>query len=180
MAQYFHDKPGLDVLLGDALLVDIDLKPLCYRRIMVPNRWHTRLDHLHSLSCAMFFKPSALPDPPLDPKYTVISDAVLMDYFLGSGKNIHACRMLLATYAFTGQNLSGNISHGEDNTWLEECGWHRRIFRPFAVIVNRMRRLLHGGYRNRYAQCEIFTHSSPDIRKPVECSLLSGVWPKNI
>ena len=64
VAEIFQQQTKLDVLLGDAILLNASLEPVCYRRIMVPSLWHTRLAHLHSLSCAMFFKRSALPHPP--------------------------------------------------------------------------------------------------------------------
>jgi glycosyltransferase involved in cell wall biosynthesis len=63
VAEYFRKDQDLDVLLGDAVLVDERFDPLSYRRIVIPNKWHTRLSFLHSLSCAMFFRPRVLPNP---------------------------------------------------------------------------------------------------------------------
>ena len=173
---YFHDKPSLDVLLGDAVLVDADLKPLCYRRIMIPNRWHTRLEHLHSLSCAMFFKPSALPNPPLDPKWKVISDGVLVDYFLGKKKTIISCRELLSAYAFTGANLSYDRPVDELQRWREEVACPPIAFRPFVILHNRIRRMWHGAYRTFPVNAAIYTHRAPDQRQ-LMIRNVSGVWP---
>lgn len=168
VAEIFQDRPDLEVLLGDALITDADHNPVCYRRIMVPGRWHTRLDHLHSLSCAMFFKRSVLPAPPMDPKWKVIGDAVLMDYFLGSRKKIHACRELLSTYAFTGKNLSADKSNNEHERWIGECGWPPAGFRPFVVAVNRIRRLMHGAYRSFEIVLLLHTHAAGVHRRPIQ------------
>jgi len=176
VAELFRRDPKMDVLLGDAILTDSHHRPLSYRRIMVPSRWHTRLDHLHSLSCAMFFRRSALPSPPLDPRWKVIGDAVLMDHFLTSRKNIVALKEPLATYAFTGSNLSANSSYGELPIWHGETGWPPRSLRKVSVAVNRVRRLLNGAYARFDLDISIFTHESPTQRKRIEASL-SGRWP---
>lgn len=176
VAALFEKTPALDVLLGDALLVDANLQPVCYRRIMIPNRWHTRLDHLHSLSCAMFFRPAALPSPPMDPRWKVIGDAVLMDYFLGSGKKLRACGVLLAAYAFTGQNLSANPTHCEHELWLKESSWPPTFLRGPVVLYNRLRRAAHGAYRSFPVRPGLFTPSSRDGRIALATSV-SGLWP---
>ena len=177
-ASLFGKKSGLDVLLGDALLTDREHLPVCYRRIMVPGRRHTRLDHLHSLSCAMFFRKSSLPSPPLDPRWRVISDAVLMDYFLKTKRRIFACRQLLSTYAFTGANLSANPALREHDAWLSEENWPPSWQRRFVVINSRLRRLASGAYRSFAVDEEIFTRESPWKRVPVQ-GIVSGRWPKD-
>ena len=176
VAKIFSESPSLDVLLGDALLLDSNLQPVCYRRIMVPNRWHTRLDHLHSLSCAMFFRPAALPSPPLDPRWKVISDAVLMDHFLGSGKNIYACGEPLSAYAFTGKNLSSNPAHNEHAKWLAEIKWPPAAFRSLLVLHNRVRRLKYGAYGSFPVSIRLFTHGSIACRTYINATV-SGRWP---
>lgn len=178
VAGFFQQAPSMDILLGDALLTDSSHRPVCYRRIMVPNRWHTRLDHLHSLSCAMFFKRSALPNPPLDPRWRVISDAVLMDYFLQTGKRIVACKELLSAYAFTGVNLSADKTNTEHGLWWQETQWPPKWTRPAVVVHNRIRRMLHGSYRKFPIQTALHTMSSPDARVPLH-GIVPGTWPKS-
>ena len=179
VGKIFSESPDLDVLLGDALLVDSNLQPVCYRRIMVPNRWHTRLDHLHSLSCAMFFQRSALPSPPLDPRWKVIGDAVLMDYFLGSGKKIRACGDLLSAYAFTGANLSANPAHNEHAKWLEEAEWPPGFLRPLVVLQNRLRRMAHGAYGSFAVDAALFSSESPGARASTRATV-AGRWPGRV
>jgi glycosyltransferase involved in cell wall biosynthesis len=177
VAEIFQQQTKLDVLLGDAILLNSSLEPVCYRRIMVPSLWHTRLVHLHSLSCAMFFKKSALPNPPLNPplkpRWKVISDAVLMEYFLLSRKNIQACRLPLAAYAFTGQNLSADKNCNELEQWWAETRWPPRALKPLVVIHNRFRRLLAGAYQSFQLNTKIHTLSGYKSLK----GSVSGLWP---
>ena len=173
-ADLFRQRPELDVLLGDAILLNSALEPVCYRRIMVPSLWHTRLDHLHSLSCAMFFKKSSLPSPPLDPRWKVISDAILMEHFLLSKKHIHACSILFSAYTFTGQNLSAQKDYNELEHWRTETRWPPKILKPFVVLHNRLRRLFSGSYQLFRINTKIHTSSGV---KPI-MARLSGLWPK--
>jgi hypothetical protein len=173
-ADLFQQRPELDVLLGDAILLNSALEPVCYRRIMVPSLWHTRLDHLHSLSCAMFFKKSSLPSPPLDPRWKVISDAILMEHFLLSKKHIHACSILFSAYTFTGQNLSAQKNYNELEHWRTETRWPPKILKPFVILHNRLRRLFSGSYQLFRINTKIHTSSGV---KPI-MARLSGLWPK--
>ncbi len=172
-ADLFKQRPELDVLLGDAILLNSALEPVCYRRIMVPSLWHTRLDHLHSLSCAMFFKKSSLPSPPLDPRWTVIRDAIL-EHFLLSKKHIHACSIPFSAYAFTGQNLSAQKDYNEHEQWRTETLWLPKILKPFFILNNRLRRLFSGSYQLFRINTKIHTSSGV---KPI-IARLSGLWPK--
>ncbi len=173
VAEIFQQGTNLDLLLGDAILLNSSLNPVCYRRIMIPSLWHTRLDHLHSLSCAMFFKKSALPNPPLNPRWKVVSDAVLMEHFLLSRKNIHACRLPLAAYAFTGQNLSADKNCKELEQWWAETRWPPRALKPLVVIQNRFRRLLSGAYQNFELNTKIHTSTGYKCLR----GSVSGLWP---
>jgi glycosyltransferase involved in cell wall biosynthesis len=76
VAEEFETNLSMDVLLRYAVLTSSQGHPFCYRRIMESWLWHTRLDHLQSLSCAMLFKKSA------ETSWKVIGDTVLTDHFL--------------------------------------------------------------------------------------------------
>lgn len=176
VAEIFHQQTKLDVLLGDAILLNASLEPVCYRRIMVPSLWHTRLAHLHSLSCAMFFKRSALPNPPLDPQWKVIGDAVLMDRWLREGRKIRACGNPLSCYTFTGSNLSaGHLGAQEHERWLGESGLRAKWRKPGIVMLHRFRRLMHRAYERFSVSLD---YHVPEGRRQWQ-GKLPGTWPKS-
>ena len=176
VAEIFLQQTKLDVLLGDAILLNSSLEPICYRRIMVPSLWHTRLVHLHSLSCAMFFKRSALPNPPLDPQWKVISDAVLMDRWLREGRKIRACGNPLSFYTFTGSNLSaGRLGAQEHERWLGESGLRAKWRKPGIVMLHRFRRLMHRAYERFSVSLD---YHAPEGRRQWQ-GRLPGTWPKS-
>lgn len=174
VAEIFVQKPDLDVLLGDAILLSSRLEPVCYRRIMIPNLWHTRLDHLHSLSCAMFFKRTALPAPPLDPRWKVIGDALLMEYFLKSKKKLFAARRPFSAYTLTGSNLSAAPDCNELELWWAETHWPPRFLKPIIIFANRLKRLLSGAYRKFPVETSLHCRTG---RRPIKASI-TGIWPK--
>lgn len=176
VSEIFQRRKNLDVLLGDAILLNSSLDPICYRRVMIPNLWHTRLDHLHSLSCSMFIRRSALPSPALDTRWKVISDAVLMEHFLKTRKKIYACRKPLAAYFFTGQNLSADKSCDELDRWWAETRWPPKVIRPILIWHNRLRRLFAGAYRSFELDTQIHT---PQRRKQLD-GRVQGFWPKQL
>lgn len=176
VAEIFQQQTKLDVLLGDAILLNSSLEPICYRRIMVPSLWHTRLVHLHSLSCAMFFKRSVLPNPPLDPQWKVISDAVLMDRWLREGRKIRVCGNPLSYYTFTGSNLSaGHLGAQEHERWLGESDLRAKWRKPGIVLLHRFRRLMHRAYDRFSVSLDYHT---PEGRRQWQ-GRLPGTWPKS-
>ena len=176
VAEIFKQQTKLDVLLGDAILLNASLEPVCYRRIMVPSLWHTRLVHLHSLSCAMFFRKSCLPAPPLDPQWKVIGDAVLMDRWLREGRKIRACGNPLSIYTFTGSNLSaGHLGAQEHERWLGESGLRAKWRKPGIVMLHRFRRLMHRAYERFSVSLD---YHVPEGRRQWQ-GRLPGTWPKS-
>lgn len=178
VCDFFRDHPGVDVLLGDALLLDSGFSPISYRRIMKPNRLHTQLDHLHSLSCAMFMRRKCLPSPVFDPRWRIIGDAVLVDGFLKRGLSIKACGVPLSVYAFTGQNLSAMTAQArEHGLWHPKSSIASRLATPIVKLVHRIRRLVHGAYGPFQVQSQIYTHTSPVKRSDIS-AMVKGTWPK--
>ena len=176
VAEIFQQQTKLDVLLGDAILLNASLEPVCYRRIMVPSLWHTRLVHLHSLSCAMFFRKSCLPAPPLNPQWKVIGDAVLMDRWLREGRKIRACGNPLSIYTFTGSNLSaGHLGAQEHERWLGESGLRAKWRKPGIVMLHRFRRLMHRAYERFSVSLD---YHVPEGRRQWQ-GRLPGTWPKS-
>jgi len=179
VADYFARDPEADVVLGDAILLDRAHQPLCYRRIIRPNRWHTRLDHLHALSCSMFFRSESFPPRGFDTRWKIIGDALLMDHFLRSGKRIVTLREPLAVYHFTGSNLSEKSrADAELLAWWAETRFPPRWLRPIIVALHRLARLAAGSFKRRVAEVSIYTLSDEHHRQTFAREV-GGSWPAN-
>ncbi len=177
VVDYFARNPHTDVVLGDAVLLDRSHQPLCYRRIVRPNQWHTKLDHLHSLSCSMFFRSESFPSRGLETRWKVISDALLMDQFLDSGKHVATLQKPLAVYHFTGSNLSEKSrADAEMHAWWAETRSPPRWFRPFVVALHRLARLAAGSFKRRLAEIHIYTLQDWNRRQRF-AKEVGGFWP---
>ena len=179
VAECFEQEAKLDVLLGDALLLDAEQNMVAYRRIMKPLQWHTRLAHLHSLSCAMFFRRRLMKGAELfDPQWKIIGDAVLVDQWIGQGLRIKTLGEPLSCYSITGVNLSlDNKVNKEHDRWLQELSGPPLWMRWPTVYHHRLRRLWAGGYRKRKLQTAVFTHRSPSVRVHAVSEKLGWSWP---
>src|SRR5205814_1220274 len=60
VASFFDTHPDVDVLFGDAILIDDRGNPLSYRRTVLPTLSHVRYAHLNTPTCATFFRRSLL------------------------------------------------------------------------------------------------------------------------
>jgi len=179
VAEFFQRHPDVDVLFGDALLVDADGQALSYRRILPPGRWHTRLDHLSTLSCAMFFRQKLLAEGFFfPPEYRVIGDAVFVWSLLRAGKRTAALGEPLSAFTFTGGNLGQTArATAEASQWRAGAGAWGALLRPLVVLHHRVRKTCAGAYRRREVEYAIYTRPSPAERVRRRATL-GWHWPR--
>ena len=77
VSSFFDTHPEIDVLFGDAILVDERGNPISYRRTVLPTLLHLRQAHLNTPTCSTFFRRKLLDRGFLfDPKWKTIGDLV--------------------------------------------------------------------------------------------------------
>lgn len=178
VADYFDRHPDVDVVFGDAILVNDQGDALSYRRIVTPTAGHTRLDHLGTLSCAMFFRRGIVAEGfAFASAYRVIGDAVFVWSLLRAGKRMAALAEPLSVFTFTGSNL-GQSAQGaaEEQRWRSGAGAAGSVLRPLVILQHRVRKWLAGAYRQRKVDYEIYTRSSPEKRVGRRATL-GWHWP---
>lgn len=177
--RFFAENPKVEVLFGDAILVDLEGRPVSYRRVVRPNRTHLRLDHLGTLSCATFFRRSVF-DRGLqfDARLGSIGDAVWVNSILEAGVSMACFSDPLAVYTFTGTNLSETErSARETAEWMRQRGCPPQWLRGPATILHRLRKLVAGAYRRRNIAYAIYTLQSPQARVAFKASRVHFGWP---
>lgn len=179
VARHFDSHPETDLLFGDALLVDENGKALSYRRMVRPDRWHTRLCHLSSLSCAMFFRRRVWESGTRFPvEYRMIGDAVFVERILAMGFRAAVLPEALASFAFTG------VNQGQSQRAREEAGQWRRgpdappgwLMKPVSCL-HRFRKLMAGAYAKRDLDYALFTARSAGKRQLFRAEGLGWNWP---
>lgn len=176
VASFFETHPNVDVLFGDAILIDERGNPLSYRRTVLPRFAHVRYVHLNTPTCATFFRRSLLDRGfVFDPKWKVIGDQVWIENLLLSRIRMATLREPLSVFTFTGENL-GSTKAAEEEAQRRRCHiarWRKTL----AVISHRIRKLLAGAYKTRLVEAEIYTVESPSVRQRKHATV-GFSWPR--
>ena len=130
---YFHAHPDVDLVFGNAIIVDPAGNPLAARREIPLRAWLVKNTFLYALSCTTFFRGRLKEQGRLrlDTTYRVAGDTELILRLLDEGAVCHHIPRYLSLFGVDGRNLS--LSEG----MAREC----------AVIQRN-----HGAYRNPWAR----------------------------
>jgi glycosyltransferase involved in cell wall biosynthesis len=179
VAEYFAAHPSVDVLFGDAVLIDAHGRPLSYRRSVLPWRPHVRWVHLNTLTCSTFFRHSVVERGFFfDPKWKAIGDAVWVDRLLEANVPMAVLPKPLAAFSFTGNNLGATgRARSEEREWQADA-WQSKIS-PLYSVINRFQKWRAGAYRQRDVSMEIYTPDSPDRRQKIAAQRVGYRWPES-
>jgi len=175
----FIENPMVEVVFGDAILVDADGKPLSYRRIVLPLRSHTLVCHLGTLTCSTFFRRSVV-ERGLSYKgdWRDVGDAALVLSWLDAGVKMAAIHQPLAVFTFTGANRCRGNTAKEEGSLFRGQGASQHLISPTLIAAqNRVSKLLAGAYQRRNLSIEIFTLTSPERRQKIVAHKLGFGWP---
>jgi glycosyltransferase involved in cell wall biosynthesis len=177
--RYFDEHPHIDVLFGDVILVDVNGRAVSYRRVVPPNRIHTRLVHLGAPSCATFFRRKIVERGLLfDENLRSVGDAVWIDSLLEHKVPMASLREPLAVYTFTGMNDSESENPAKElRKWRAQPNCPARWQRLPAIVWHRLRKLAAGAYLPRWISYSIYTHGSPTERVRFQFSAIHFGWP---
>ncbi len=108
VADAFRARPDVDIVFGDALIVDPTGSLIAARREVPLRRAYVAGSFLYSLSCTMFFRRSLLEAGELvfNPARRVAGDIELVLSLLQKRRKAHHLTRYLALFAIDGGNLS--------------------------------------------------------------------------
>ena len=179
VSSFFKANPSIDVLFGDAILIDEKGNPISYRRTVLPKFSHVRYAHLNTPTCATFFRRQLLDRGFFfDPQWKVIGDQVWIEDLLQAGIRMATLREPLAVFTFTGENLGSTQASRDEATRRRRDGsGHAGLHKLGAVVSHRIRKLLAGAYRCRSVDIEIYVLESPTVRKQKRADV-GFSWPR--
>lgn len=178
IGQAFSDQPRTDLLFGDAIVLQPDGEPLCWRKFLVPGIGHTWTCHFSALSAAMFFR-KALWDGGLrfDPSFRTAADAVWYLAARRQGARAVALGFFTSTFMETGENLGLQLIAQEERERLTRSapGWVRSSWWLWFGL-HRFRRWLAGCWRQRSLDYAIYLTGRTG-RALFHSSAVPGHWP---
>jgi len=179
VTRFFQENPGVDVLFGDAILLNRQGEILSYRKAMKPTLLHTQLVHLCTFSCATFVRRSIVERGMLlETRWKTISDGVWIASMLRAGIRMAVLGEALSVFTMTGKNLGqAPVAVDERRRWSREMGPAVMLKTP-AILWHRIRKLLDGAYRPRHVSVEVYTMALPDRRTLKSRRNVSFRWPR--
>ncbi|MGA8657493.1 MAG: glycosyltransferase [Chthoniobacterales bacterium] len=178
--EFFDTHPDIDVLFGDAILIDAEGNPLSYRRILLPLRSHTLACHLGTLTCSTFFRRSLVERRlSYTAEWRMSGDAALVLGWLDAGVKMATIPQPLAVFTFTGVNLGASSEARQEGARRRaKSSLGRFGLPPFLVAQHRLRKFFGGAYQARAIETKIFTRKSPETRQTFRVRKLGFRWPK--
>ena len=178
VALYFEEHPEVDVLFGDAVLLDDQGEILSYRKVLKPTLLHTQLVHLCTFSCATFVRRRVIERGILpETRWKTIADGVWVAAMLRAKLKMAVLGEPLSTFTMTGKNLGqAPIAVDERKRWSREMGAAVLLKAP-VIVLHRIRKLLDGAYRRRDIAVEVYTTESPERRVVKSRTDVSFHWP---
>jgi glycosyltransferase involved in cell wall biosynthesis len=167
--EYFAHHAAVDVVFGDAIVVDDLGRYLCERRALAPQVTHTLVsNNLSFLTAATFVRRRVVAEMGFrfDPGLRDAGDADWAIRLARGGVRMGLLRRFTSTFTDTGanMNLSANATR-EKQALFQRAPWWGRRFRAGVVLHYRLRRLLAGHYFPRPHDYAIYTQASPEVRQ---------------
>jgi hypothetical protein len=153
----------VDVVFGDCVVVDGTGNFICCRKVQLPTRHHTRVAHLPTFTCSMFFRRKIVSERGyfFDPKWRDVGDAEWVLRLLAARVPMGILRRFTSVFADTGtnMNLSANAQR-ERRIMFDGAPWWARRFKFALVCGHRLRRALGGMYFQKPFDYALYTREN--------------------
>lgn len=177
----FEGSPGVDLYLGDVVVVDSEGRPICHRKMVRPGLAHTWTCHFGALTAGIFFRRKAMDQGLLfDTSYRAAADAEWFVRVLSSGLRVATLRVTTSTFMEAGDNLGLSPTALAERTRLTHSAplW-MRVLRPWWVIWHRAHRLVAGAHSAKSLTYEIYLPEQSK-RKRLSANKLRTTWPGRV
>jgi glycosyltransferase involved in cell wall biosynthesis len=180
VAAYFDAHPDVDLVFGDALLVDPDGGLLAYRKGYQPRWRYIAVSHLYVLSCTMFLRRRLIDSGArFDMGWKDVGDAEFVIRLLRGGARAAHIPRYLAAFTMTGSNMSaGPNARTETTRLMRSCP---RSLRWMAAPLNAARlteKVARGAYLQRFPlRYSVYRAADDDVRHQFVARSASFRWP---
>lgn len=179
VAGFFSDRPEVDLLSGDALVVDPDGLLQGFWKCMPLRRLYLENGYLYNLSCAMFFRKRVFrPDFCFDVSFRAVGDQEFVTRLLQKGLVSERMRTYFSVYTFMPENLSGQDFAAVERAILRgRMGSRNRLWRVVLRIMQRSERVLRGCLLQKFPLEYALYVDDIEKRTHVKSGRVSSRWP---
>lgn len=175
VATIFAERPDVDVVFGDYIVVDRNGYPIAQRREIPFRRAYVVNGFLNSASCTLFFRRRLLERGMLrlDAQLRYAADAALMIRLYDSGVRILHVPRYLSLFGVDGTNLSTHPQRiAESDRLQRELGAFRsRLGRSLVMLGRRAERFAAGAYSRRSVRYKFAVDEVPRYQTIVSGAL---------
>jgi glycosyltransferase involved in cell wall biosynthesis len=167
VVKFFQKNPSIEMLFGDAIVVDPHGHYLCTRMVTIPGEWHTQVHTLSIFTAATFFRRTLITEKKIHfrPEWKIIGDAVWILDHLRARTGMALLRQAVATATETGENLIlSEKTRAESHRFHSQAPPIAKALAPALIFHHRLKRLLRGSYRPPAELYAIYTKTTPHHR----------------
>ena len=180
VARFFDSHPHIDVLFGNAVVVNEKGAYICSRPVVLPKLMHTNVCTLGVFTAATFFRRSLIDKHQLffDDAWRATGDAVWVLELIRRGIKMAVIRRFMSTFTDTGDNLILATNSLDEQRRLRESAprWAQKLS-SLWILLFRLRRLLAGVYWPQPLRYAIYTEASPTQREDFNVENPTFRWP---
>jgi glycosyltransferase involved in cell wall biosynthesis len=166
--RYFEQHPEVEIVFGDAIVVEADGRFICYRKVVTPHLLHTWINgNLSIFTCATFFRRSILDRGLIfNPDVRMVGDTEWLLRVIRSGAHMGTLQDYTSAFTMTGANIgfTQEARREHEQFYGSAPKWAHTLKGP--IIWNHwLRRFWNGAYRQPPFHYSIYTRRSPTQRQ---------------
>lgn len=180
VADYFSAHPTVDILCGDALVLDENGALMTYWKSLPLRRAYLHVGTLYNLTCAIFLRARVFAKGTrFDQQLKAVADLVLMDRLLEQGAKSACLSRYLSAYTYASENISNQQHAVEERLayFRSQSLGKRMILNPLMRLCRAGERFLRGIRREAFPLTyEVYTDDL-DYRTAFTSDRVSAQWP---
>lgn len=180
VADYFSAHPTVDILCGDALVLDENGALMTYWKSLPLRRAYLHVGTLYNLTCAIFLRARVFAKGTrFDQQLKAVADLVLMDRLLEQGAKSACLSRYLSAYTYASENISNQQHAVEERLayFRSQSLGKRMILNPLMRLCRAGERFLRGTRREAFPLTyEVYTDDL-DYRTAFTSDRVSAQWP---
>ena len=179
--EFFAEHADVDVVFANTVVVDPRGQCLCYRKPVLPQKYHVQVCHLPTFTAATFFRRRVVDEHGLffDPRWRDSGDADWVVRAIDRGLRLAILPRYTSAFTNTGENLQlkPNARRERQAMFAAAPAWARGLA-PGLRALHGVRLAWHGCFRQPPFSYAIYTRDQPTQRVEFHVPRPTSFWKR--